>query len=35
MIEEIFGKDHEVYVGIELTKMHERHLKDKVSSLKE
>lgn len=34
-IEEIFGKDHEVYVGIELTKMHERHLRDKVSVLRE
>ena len=34
-IEEIFGKDHEVYVGVELTKMHERHLRDKVGKLRE
>ena len=30
-IKEIFGESHEVYIGVELTKMHERHYRDTVA----
>jgi 16S rRNA C1402 (ribose-2'-O) methylase RsmI len=32
-IEEIFGPNHEVFIGLELTKYHEKHYKDAVSRL--
>jgi 16S rRNA C1402 (ribose-2'-O) methylase RsmI len=34
-IEEIFGPKHEIYVGVELTKLHERHYRDSVSRVRE
>ena len=34
MIEDLFGPNHEVYVGVELTKMHERHYTDQVSRVR-
>ena len=34
-IEDIFGANHEVYIGVELTKMHERHYRDTVSRVRE
>ena len=34
-IEEIFGEKHEVYIGVELTKMHERHFRDTVKRVRE
>jgi 16S rRNA C1402 (ribose-2'-O) methylase RsmI len=34
-IEEIFGPEHKMYVGLELTKRHERHLRDSVSRIRE
>jgi 16S rRNA C1402 (ribose-2'-O) methylase RsmI len=34
-IEEIFGPRHEVYVGVELTKLHERHYRDTVQRVRE
>ena len=30
-IEEIFGANQEIYLGVELTKLHERHFRDTVS----
>jgi len=33
-IEEVYGADHEVYVGMELTKMHEKHYRAKVGQLR-
>lgn len=35
MIESIFGDSHEVYVGMELTKLHERHFRDTVKKVRE
>lgn len=32
-IEEVFGPDHLVYVGLELTKLNEAHYRDKVSKV--
>ena len=34
-IEEVFGADHMVYIGLELTKRHEQHLRDTVSRLRD
>ena len=34
-IEEIFGANHEVYIGVELTKMHERHYRDTVIKVRQ
>ena len=34
-IEEIFGSEHKMYVGLELTKRHERHLRDSVCRIRE
>jgi 16S rRNA C1402 (ribose-2'-O) methylase RsmI len=34
-IEETFGEKHEVYVGMELTKFHEKHYRDEVKRLRE
>lgn len=34
-IEEVFGPKHEVFVGVELTKYHERHYRDQVVRVKE
>ena len=33
-IEDIFGEDHEIYLGFELTKLHERHLRNKVKNIR-
>jgi 16S rRNA (cytidine1402-2'-O)-methyltransferase len=32
-IEEVFGKDQQVYVGLELTKKHESHTRGEVSAV--
>lgn len=34
-IEDIFGPKQEVYIGVELTKMHERHYRDTVTRVRE
>ena len=34
-IEEILGADQQIYIGLELTKRHEQHLRDSVSRLRE
>ena len=34
-IEEVFGPDHQIYIGLELTKRHEQHLRDTVQRLRE
>eukprot|EP00826_Nyctotherus_ovalis_P003052 TRINITY_DN10611_c0_g3_i2.p1 TRINITY_DN10611_c0_g3~~TRINITY_DN10611_c0_g3_i2.p1 ORF type:complete len:529 (+),score=153.08 TRINITY_DN10611_c0_g3_i2:337-1923(+) len=34
-VEEVYGPEHEVYLGAELTKMHERHHKGSVEEMKE
>jgi 16S rRNA C1402 (ribose-2'-O) methylase RsmI len=34
MVEDIFGPSHEVYIGVELTKLHERHYRDTVSRVR-
>ena len=33
LIEEVFGKEHQVYIGIELSKKFERHYRDEVGNL--
>ena len=33
-IEEVFGPKHEVFIGVELTKLHERHFRDQVSRVR-
>lgn len=35
MIEEIFGSKHEVYIGVELTKRHEKHYTGEVLKIRE
>lgn len=35
MIEDIFGPKHEVFIGVELTKFHERHFRDQVGRVRE
>lgn len=34
-IEEVFGENHEVFIGVELTKFHEKHYKDTVNRLRQ
>ena len=34
-IEEVYGAQHEIYLGAELTKMHERHYKGTIEKIKE
>mmetsp|Transcript_45563 Transcript_45563/g.33311 ORF Transcript_45563/g.33311 Transcript_45563/m.33311 type:complete len:94 (-) Transcript_45563:277-558(-) len=34
-LEQVFGAEHEVYIGMELTKLHERHFRDTIERLKE
>lgn len=34
-VEDVYGPEHEVYLGAELTKMHERHYKGTVEEVKE
>jgi 16S rRNA (cytidine1402-2'-O)-methyltransferase len=34
-IEEVYGEEHEVYLGAELTKMHERHYKGTIKKIRE
>ena len=34
-IEEVFGPQHEVFLGVELTKMHERHIRDEVHRVRQ
>ena len=31
----MFGPNHEIYIGVELTKMHERHFRDTVKRVRE